>query len=136
MRRLHYNIGAGFGQTSPIQSPLGRMVDVVCGPYRAAKELRHSRETVTQAIESAEPKAYTLKRPRHALVLGPYKARIDELLVENELLPREQRYTGPRSTDLSSTKATPVANRVGGATSQDRDVFGESSVSDWVLSSI
>jgi transposase len=63
---------------------------------RIARELNHSRETVKQAIESAEPKTYTLKRPRHAPVLGPYKARIDELLAENERLPRKQRYTGHR----------------------------------------
>jgi transposase len=59
-----------------------------------ARELRHSRDTVKKAIESAEPTAYTLKGPRRAPVLGPYKARIDELLAENERLPRKQRYTG------------------------------------------
>jgi transposase len=63
---------------------------------RIARELNHSRETVKQAIESAEPKTYTLKRPRDAPVLGPYKARINELLAENERLPRKQRYTGHR----------------------------------------
>ena len=58
-----------------------------------AKELRHSRDTVRKAIESAEPTTYTLKRPRPAPVLGPYMARIDELLAENRRLPRKQRYT-------------------------------------------
>jgi transposase len=59
-----------------------------------ARELGHSRKTVRKAIESAEPAAYTLRKPRPAPVLGPYKARIDELLAENEGLPRKQRYTG------------------------------------------
>jgi len=59
-----------------------------------ARELRHSRKTVRKAIESAEPATYTLRSPRQAPVLGPYKARIDELLEENERLPRKQRYTG------------------------------------------
>jgi transposase len=59
-----------------------------------AKELRHSRETVKKAIESAEPEGYTLKKPRSAPVLGPYKSRIDELLTESERMPRKQRYTG------------------------------------------
>lgn len=59
-----------------------------------AKELRHSRDTVKKAIETAEPAGYRLKRPRLAPVLGPYMARIDELLEENERLPRKQRYTG------------------------------------------
>lgn len=59
-----------------------------------ARELRHSRDTVKKAIESAEPATYTLTKPRPAPVLGPYMARIDELLAENERLPRKQRYTG------------------------------------------
>ena len=49
---------------------------------------------VRNAIDSAEEKTYTLQEPREAPVLGPYKARIDELLAENERLPRKQRYTG------------------------------------------
>ena len=61
-----------------------------------ARELGHSRKTVRKAIESAEPGSYTLRKPRPAPVLGPYKARIDELLEENERLPRKQRYTGHR----------------------------------------
>jgi len=59
-----------------------------------AKELRHSRDVVKKAIESAEPGEYTLRQPRPAPVLGAYLSRIDELLVENERLPRKQRYTG------------------------------------------
>ena len=58
-----------------------------------AKEFRCSRSTVKKAIESAEPARYTLTQPRPAPVLGPYEARIDELLKENEQLPRKQRYT-------------------------------------------
>jgi len=59
-----------------------------------ARELHHSRDTVKKAIESAEAATYTLKKPRPAPVLGPYMARIDELLEENERLPRKQRRTG------------------------------------------
>ena len=59
-----------------------------------ARELRCSRDTVRKAIESAEPDRYTLAQPRPAPILGPYKARIDELLAENERLPRKQRYIG------------------------------------------
>lgn len=59
-----------------------------------AKELACSRKTVRKAIESAEPETYTVRQPRPAPVLGPYKARIDELLAENERLPRKQRYIG------------------------------------------
>jgi transposase len=61
-----------------------------------ARELGHSRKTVRKAIESAEPGSYMLRKPRPAQVLGPYKARIDEFLEENERLPLKQRYTGHR----------------------------------------
>jgi transposase len=59
-----------------------------------AREFKCSRPTVRKAIASAEPEQYTLKVSRQAPVLGSYKARIDELLAENERLPRKQRYTG------------------------------------------
>jgi len=59
-----------------------------------AREMGHSRTTVKRAIESAEEKEYTLREPREAPVLGPYRDRIDEILAENERLPRKQRYTG------------------------------------------
>jgi transposase len=67
---------------------------------RIARELRHSRDTVKQAIEAAEPKTYTIQHPRLAPVLGPYRARINELLAENERLPRKQRYTGHKIYEL------------------------------------
>jgi transposase len=59
-----------------------------------AKELRVARKTVRKAIASAEPEAYTVREPRPAPILGPYKDRIDELLAVNEKLPVKQRYTG------------------------------------------
>ncbi|MBE9507475.1 MAG: IS21 family transposase, partial [Chloroflexi bacterium] len=61
---------------------------------RIAREMKCSRDTVKKAIESAEPATYILRQPRPAPVLGPHKARIDELLDENERLPRKQRYIG------------------------------------------
>ena len=61
-----------------------------------ARELHHSRKTVRKALASAEAESYRLSGTRAAPVLGPYKARIDELPAENETLPRKQRYTGTR----------------------------------------
>lgn len=58
-----------------------------------AKEMGHSRETVRRAIDSAEPRHYTLTQGRPAPKLGPYKAQIQELVAENERLPRKQQYT-------------------------------------------
>jgi transposase len=65
-----------------------------------ARELNHGRKVVRQAIASAEPSKYTLKQPRSAPVLGPYKARIDELLAENETMPRKQQYTWHKIYEL------------------------------------
>lgn len=61
-----------------------------------ARELQHSRETVSKALESAEPAPYTLQAPRPAPMLGSYKVRIAALVAENEQLPRKQRYTSHR----------------------------------------
>jgi transposase len=60
---------------------------------KIARELGHSRPTVRQAIEAAEPSEYTLTVARPAPVLGPYKVSLDRLLEENQQLPRKQRYT-------------------------------------------
>jgi transposase len=59
-----------------------------------AREEGCSRQSVDRAVASAEAEPYHLQQPRAAPVLGPFKARIDELLQENERLPRKQRYTG------------------------------------------
>ena len=65
-----------------------------------ARELRHGRDTVKKAIESAEPATYTLKKPRRAPVLGPYKARIDELLDYHR-----RRWGGLRASQMAFTPA-------------------------------
>lgn len=65
-----------------------------------AREFHCGRPTVRRAIASAEPAQYTLQQPREAPVLGPYKAHIDELLAENERLPRKQRYISKKIYEL------------------------------------
>ena len=65
-----------------------------------ASELRHSYWTVRDAIASAEPRRYTLQAPKPAPVLGPYRVRIDELLLQSEQMPRKQRYTGHKLYEL------------------------------------
>jgi transposase len=69
-----------------------------------ARELHHGRRVVRRAIASAEPASYALKKSRKAPVLGPYKARIDQLLAENETLPRKQRYTGRKIYQIIQKK--------------------------------
>ena len=54
-----------------------------------ARELHRSRKTVRKALASAETESYRLSGTRAAPVLGPYKARIDELLA-----PKNQRLSG------------------------------------------
>jgi len=58
-----------------------------------ARTLGISRQTVNKALRAEQPPEYTLKQPRPAPRLGPYKARLDELLAENAHLPKKQRYT-------------------------------------------
>ncbi len=65
-----------------------------------AKALGCSRQTVTRALRSDQPPAYTLSQPRQAPRLGPYKARLDEFLTENRRLPRKQRYTAHKLFQL------------------------------------
>jgi transposase len=65
-----------------------------------AREFRHGRRVVREALRSAEPAGYNLEKPREAPVLGPYRARIDELLEENKRMPRKQRYTGRKIYEI------------------------------------
>jgi transposase len=58
-----------------------------------AREEGFSRVTIQKAISDASPQTYTMTQPRPTIVLGPYQLRVEELLVENEQLPRKQRYT-------------------------------------------
>lgn len=60
-----------------------------------ADELSISRNTVRDALDNVS-KEYALGKPRPAPVLGPYIARINEMLAENARLPRKQRYTSRR----------------------------------------
>jgi transposase len=65
-----------------------------------SRQMHHGRTLVRKAIDQAQPNRYQLKIPRAAPVLAPYKARIDELIVESEKLPRKQRYTGHKIFQL------------------------------------
>ena len=61
-----------------------------------ARELHCSRHTIKKVMDQAEAGSYTLKEARVAPVLGPYKARIKELLAESDKLPGKHRLTGHR----------------------------------------
>lgn len=57
------------------------------------RELGHCRRTIKKALASPAPPGYTLKAPRAAPKLGPFKDEADRLLAANDELPRKQRYT-------------------------------------------
>src|SRR5258708_1673947 len=65
-----------------------------------ARTLGLSRQTVSKALREEQPPEYTLSRPRSAPRLGPFKARLDELLAENKHLPKKQRYTAHKLFEL------------------------------------
>ena len=57
------------------------------------REYGHGYWTVHKALEQSEPQPYQLSQAKDAPVLGAYKEQIEAMLVENERLPRKQRYT-------------------------------------------
>jgi transposase len=60
------------------------------------RELGVSRPTIRKALDADKPVKYTLTEPRPAPKLGLYRERINELLAQNNNLPRKQRYTSSR----------------------------------------
>lgn len=65
-----------------------------------ARELHCSRKTVTKAIASATPAAYTRSVPYASPKLGPFKERLAELLAEREQQPPKQRYTATKLYEI------------------------------------
>ena len=65
-----------------------------------AKALGISRHTVAKALQAEDVPMYRRSLPRAAPRLGPYKARLEELLQENRRLPRKQRYTAHKLFEL------------------------------------
>lgn len=57
------------------------------------REYGHGYWTVRKALEQSEPRPYQRREAKAAPVLGSYKGQIEAMLVENERLPRKQRYT-------------------------------------------
>jgi hypothetical protein len=55
-------------------------------------------------IELDEPPKYKRRGPKRAPKLGPYKERIQELLRQNQTLPRKQRWTSPMIFKESTEK--------------------------------
>ena len=69
-----------------------------------ARETGHSRRTVKQAVENAQPTGYRQKASRASPVLGPYQAALKALLEENAHLPRKQRRTVHKICEVLKTQ--------------------------------
>jgi transposase len=58
-----------------------------------AKQFRHSIRTIIKVLGQAEPKPYTLAKPRPAPVFGNFQAIVDEILAQDRSAPPKQRHT-------------------------------------------
>jgi transposase len=67
---------------------------------QVARDQGHSRKTVEKAISNEPSRPYQLTKARALPVFGPFQARADALLEENERLPRKQRYTAHKLFEL------------------------------------
>jgi hypothetical protein len=67
---------------------------------RIAAEEGYSRPTIEKAIANQLYNPYRLKHPKAAPIFGPYQARVDALLLENDHLPHKQRYTAHRMFEV------------------------------------
>lgn len=58
----------------------------------AARTLHRSRRKIREALKASEPRKYTRHKPVAAPKLGPFKSRIDQILLEDEQAPPKQRH--------------------------------------------
>jgi transposase len=58
-----------------------------------AKQFRHSNRTISKVLSQAEPKPYTLVKPRSAPVFGDFQPIVDEILAQDRTAPPKQRHT-------------------------------------------
>jgi len=65
-----------------------------------AREEGYSRPTIAKAIANQPPTLYRLTRPKASPVFGPYQARVEALLRQNDHLPKKQRYTAHRIFEI------------------------------------
>lgn len=60
-----------------------------------ARETGRARRTISRMLDLEQPPVFRSRKTEQAGKLGPYKARIQELLAQNQTLPRKQRWTAP-----------------------------------------
>ena len=52
--------------------------------------------TLKKILEHSEPPGYRMRQPRPKVKLGPYLQRVEQILQEDQALPRKQRHTAKR----------------------------------------
>lgn len=67
--------------------------------------------TLEKILTHSEPPGYRQRNPRPAQKLGPYRARIEQILKEDQQLPRKQRHTAKRIGERLKESASPAATR-------------------------
>jgi transposase len=60
-----------------------------------ARETGRARRTISRMLDLEQPPVFRNRTTKQAGKLGPYKERIQELLAQNQSLPRKQRWTAP-----------------------------------------
>jgi len=60
------------------------------------RTFHHSHHTVRKALTHSQPPPYIRHKPRECPVLGPFKAIIDQILVDDQSAPRKQRHTAAK----------------------------------------
>jgi len=94
-----------------------------------ARTFHHSRRSVRQALQEAQPRPYTRMREPRAPKLGPFKAVIDQILNADKDAPRKQRHTAAQIfRRLRDEHSYPggydqVRRHVKKRRKQDRDTF-------------
>jgi transposase len=65
-----------------------------------ARDLHRSGRTITKVLFPELSPATAPRRPRSAPVFGPFEARVEALLMQNERLPRKQRFTAHKIFEI------------------------------------
>jgi len=84
--------------------------------------------TLQKMLEHSEPPGYRLEQPRPKKKLGPYQGRIEQILQEDQAMPRKQRHTAKRIWERLKEEGyaggyTAVKDAVRDQTHRNQEVF-------------
>jgi transposase len=65
-----------------------------------ARETGHCREAIRNSLVSGSPKHYQLAAAKPGPVFQPFQVRVEELLAQNDSLPRKQQYTSHKIFEI------------------------------------